>query len=840
LGLTIKRGEGPEAKLDGLARRAAWVLLWERIWPPLAAVGVVIGAFLAASWFGLWFVTPEAARLVGLGLFALAIVAALAPLARLRWPSRADALARLDADARDAHRPASGYDDALANPSYDPTTQALWALHRDRLARRVERMSVEPPAPGMAARDPRALRFAVILIALAAGLAAGSERYARVAAAFVGREAAVAAAAPARVDAWIDPPAYTGRPPLLLKVVGQEKPENVVTPEDSVLVVRSAKGEVDTRVEGALQPAEAKPDNGVDEKRFVIHGDGKLALQRDGAALASFAITATPKGQPVIKLLDPPRANLTGSLTLHYAIADAYGVSSAEADFAPTGGGAPAPRHSLAEPPKLALMLPGAANGVGEGRTTSDLAEHPWAGANVTMTLRATDFAGQVGHGDPVLMRLPQRSFVKPLAKALVEQRRDLIIDPDRNRPRLAKVLDALLLSPESFDTPANIYLGLRQAKKMTAEASGDKDLLEVAALLWAIALQIEDGDASQAQRDLRAAEQKLRDALQRGASDEEIKALTKELRETAERFMQEMARQDKNNANPEDQPMDSKDLESMLDRMEDTARNGAKDDAQAMLDELQDMFENMKSAREGSPSPAQRQMRKQLGELGKLLRDQQNLRDDTFRQDQRERSGRPQDGQQPPNGKSLEQRQSELRDRLEEMKRQLKSLGMKSEKGFDDADGAMGEAQRDLKGEGEDKGEGQPKEGDSDAENLPGDGGPAEDGPGKGAAVGAQGRALKALRDGAQGLQQQMQGQGDGDGSGGYRAVGRNGQKPGRDPLGRGPNGARGASEGQLNEGPEGAQRARRVLQELRRRLGDPNRPADERDYLERLLGQE
>ena len=34
---------------------------------------------------------------------------------------------------------------------------------------------------------------------------------------------------------------------------------------------------------------------------------------------------------------------------------------------------------------------------------------------------------------------------------------------------------------------------------------------------------RLEDGDASQAQRDLRAAEQKLREALQRGASDEEI-----------------------------------------------------------------------------------------------------------------------------------------------------------------------------------------------------------------------------------------------------------------------------------------------------------------------------
>jgi hypothetical protein len=42
---------------------------------------------------------------------------------------------------------------------------------------------------------------------------------------------------------------------------------------------------------------------------------------------------------------------------------------------------------------------------------------------------------------------------------------------------------------------------------------------------------------------------------------------------------------------------------------------------------------------------------------------------------------------------------------------------------------------------------------------------------------------------------------------------------------------------EGSLNGGADVAERARRVLQELRRRLADPNRPGDERDYLERLL---
>jgi hypothetical protein len=59
-----------------------------------------------------------------------------------------------------------------------------------------------------------------------------------------------------------------------------------------------------------------------------------------------------------------------------------------------------------------------------------------------------------------------------------------------------------------------------------------------------------------------------------------------------------------------------------------------------------------------------------------------------------------------------------------------------------------------------------------------------------------------------------------------------------GRDPLGRnGPQGAKGASNGTLGDTEGAAQRARRVMEELQRRLADPNRDSDELDYFERLL---
>ena len=580
--------------------------------------------------------------------------------------------------------------------------------------------------------------------------------------------------------------------------------------------------------------------------------------------MASVVLAVIPAGKPTITLTKDPRANLSGSLTLAYRTQDRFGLASARADFTRAHEGAgPAPR-TLAPPPQAALQLPPTANGAGDARTTVDLSEHPWAGAKVTMRLSVVSISGKTGESAPIELTLPQRFFHNPLARALVEQRRNLILDPDHAPKQVITALTGLSIAPELFDTPASVYLGLKEARSSLEHATSDADLLNVAALLWAMALQLEDGDATQAQRDLRAAEQALREALERGASDQEIRKLMQQLRDAANRFMSEMARNSPPmDMNAEDQNLRAQDLDKLLDQMEDTARNGSRQDAEAMLDQMQEMFENMRSAREAQESPGERAMRKQIGELEKLLRDQEKLRDDTFSSEQRDRARRrsrrnpmapgQQDflGQQDQEGSNapdqddngsdqadnqaqgqdqagqadpqLGERQQELRDRLAELQRKLKSLGMKGEKGFDDAQGDMKEAEGDLKG-----GQGG-KQGQSGRSG------------GKGAAVDAQGRALEALREGAQGLQKQMDGQGQGKGRNGhgnyFARRSRPGERFGEDPLGRGSEGDKGREEGPLKESMGAVERARRVMEELRRRLADPSRPVEERDYLERLM---
>jgi uncharacterized protein (TIGR02302 family) len=474
----------------------------------------------------------------------------------------------------------------------------------------------------------------------------------------------------------------------------------------------------------------------------------------------------------------------------------------------------------------MPLALPMAAGGLGEGETTGDLSEHPWAGARVTMRLVARDEGGNEGLSDPLDITLPQRTFVKPLARALVEQRRNLVLAPD-DRKRVMLSMDALLFMPERFDLPSGIYLGLRAIAQRLKTARNDNDLLAVADLMWEMALRLEDGDLSQAERDLRAAQQQLREALERGATPEELKKLMDQLRAALDKFMQELAEQalrDQQNADRQIDPnqqvltITPRDLQALLDRMEQMMRNGETADAQRMLDSLQRMMENLQNAkRRNQQNEMSREMNRQLNELDKLTREQQQLRDQTYRDRQQRGDNQQQQGddQSANNEQDLQRRQEALRQRLEELQRRMKQFGQKGEEGFDEAEQAMREAERGL-GEGRQ---------------------------GRDKAVDAQGRALEGLRKGAQSMAQQMQqgngpgqaGPGPGDPDGPMRE-GRNSPNP--DPLGRESRDRSYNPQSRYDpQGVPAAERAQRVLEELRKRFSDPSRPREELDYLERLL---
>ena len=334
----------------------------------------------------------------------------------------------------------------------------------------------------------------------------------------------------------------------------------------------------------------------------------------------------------------------------------------------------------LFEPPQFPLVLPNARTRNGVGQTVKDLSEDPYAGADVTLTLTAKDEAGNEGKSEPFNMRLPERLFTKPLARALIEQRRVLALDANQNA-QVYTALDALMIAPELFTPETGHYLGLFSVSRQLEAARTDDALREVVASLWALAVTIEDGNIRDVDKALRAAQEALKQALERGATDEEIKKLTDNLRAALDNFLRQLAEQFRNNPQQLARPLDpntkmlsQQDLKSMLDRLERMSRSGDKDAAKQLLEQLQQMLENLQMAQPGQGGD---DMEQALNELGDMIRKQQQLRDKTYKQGQDSRRDRQRGKQGDQSMGDLQQDQQGLRDRLKKLQEELAKRGM-------------------------------------------------------------------------------------------------------------------------------------------------------------------
>ncbi|PPE79041.1 TIGR02302 family protein [Kaistia algarum] len=811
-------------RIDAATDRARLVLLFERFWPRLVPIFCVIGLFLILSWFGLWSRLPDLARFGLLGFFGTVLLFLVIRLGGIAMPSADEALARIARESPEPHRPAVAFGDKLP-PTEDPLTLALWRAHRRRLVESLRVVRAGWPSPGMNARDPYALRFLVPLLLFMTFLSAGADRAVRLSDAL--RPTLPVAEAAARIDAWVTPPTYTGQPPIFLTGDAARAPNEgsaIRVPFGSVVTVRisddadlsvtaenATGGSVPFEAAAPLATKDGTAAMTLGEHRVVLRSDSKVAVNRRGGPLLAWNFAVTPDQPPKIELTREPGATLSGALQLSYTVSDDYGVLSAKAVIAKAEGPGNDAARPLVAPPELPLNLPRLRMREGTGETIRDLSAHPWAGAKVRMSLEATDEAGQTGSSAPVDFTLPVRQFTNPLAKAVVEQRRNLALDANR-AGYVATALDAITMDPSKFDSDG-VYLSLRAAYHRITGARDDDDLRSVVDFLWEIALGIEDGDLSLAAQDLRAAQEALKQAIENGASDAELDKAMKDLRAAMDKYLQALAENAQKNPSASPQPMDKnarvmsqQDLEKMLDQIENLAKTGSREAAQQMLSELQQMMENMEAGRQQAQQGDGGEMSQALDKLGQMIRRQQQLMDQTFKMDpDTDGSGPPPPEMTPEERQkqmdALRQGQQDLSKMLEDLQKQMQGQGMQPDGKLGQAGRAMGEATDQL-------GRGQP-----------------------GQAVGPQGQALQALRDGAKGLAERMARQG----STGTR---QGGTMPGQDPLGRQQVG-RGNDLGSSVKVPDAidTQRAREILDAIRRRLGDAARPLIERDYLERLL---
>ena len=874
-----------------LARRVALkrsfariVLFCERLAPLLLLPLCILALFVAGAWFGLFRLMPDLIRWVALGLFVFAFLMSILPLGRLRWPAPADADRLLETRNNLPHQPVAVQEE---EPAFDtPFARALWKEHQIRMAQRIAALDAGLPRPDIARHDRFGLRALPALLLVAAfgySFSNGGGRMGDV----VAPSAPVVSINPdLRIDAWLTPPSYTGRAPIFL--TGREAPvaDTVRIPQYSDLTIRVTGGEGGEAVQFSSAKAAAEagaPRSLVPESTEAKDNAAAPAAERQASASGqpvaprTYKMKVTESGNltvngqqwlfdviadraPEIAFDKQPRRAVNGALEIGFTGKDDYGIQKAFALIEPVE-----PQRAEATPlyplPEYKLDLPRQNAREVKGLTSRNLTEHPLSGKRVRITLVATDGAGQEGRSAPVEMVLPARRFSEPLAGAVAEQRQVFALDT-RQMPRAIALNEALALRPDETIPNLSHFLLIRSALERMKLARSEEQLKDTADYLWEIALGIEDGQLSEAERRLRDAQDALSEALQNGASDQEIARLMQELREAMQNFMSELAQRMQNmpqgQQNMQAQNMlRQRDLQNMMDQIENLARSGNRDAAQQMLSDLQRMMNNLQAGRMQRPQQGQQQnsqMRQQIDKLGEIMQEQQRLMDQTFQLDQALRDrmqrgdqdqpyeqgqnpqgqqqqgqqGQQQQGQQPGQQPTDQMTAEQLREALKQLRAQQEGLGQK-----------LQDLQKGLKGLGM-----EPGEGFGQAEREMGNAGKAL-GQGQGEqAVEGQGNALNALRQGAQNMMQQLmqamqQGQGQqGEGQEPGEGMASQGGQNGRDPLGR-PRPNSGPEFGDQVKVPDeiDVQRAREILDAIRERLGNTLSGEAERRYLERLL---
>ena len=248
-----------EAMLSRGLFRARAAILWERLWPALASMATAAGLFLALSWLGLWLWLPPIGRAIGVGRVLrpgggrdrAAVPGAVADAGTTGCGG-----STVSACCRTGRRPPSPtrWRPRPATSSRSRSGARIWSAPCARRAR--SSPAILRPGFRLAIRS-RCARWCWCWWPRPSSPPAASASK-RVAAAFDWH--GVVMPANYRIDAWVTPPAYTGRPPMILPGLrpGEQSQARsaapVTVPAGSTLVVRATGRPVSTSRWPAASP----------------------------------------------------------------------------------------------------------------------------------------------------------------------------------------------------------------------------------------------------------------------------------------------------------------------------------------------------------------------------------------------------------------------------------------------------------------------------------------------------------------------------------------------------------------------------------------------------------
>ncbi len=748
-----------------LVARARLRLYWETYAPTLAAGFLAVGIFSLGAWLGLWQWIGDPVRLIALAVTHFFLARSIMRALSLRRPTQSDARRRVELDSGQAHRPLDVLDDRPA------LSADVWPAHQKQALTQARKLRRADTRPTLAPIDPYYLRFLLPVALLVAAIYMAGFSFERLRKAVSPSWQSPIRASQVSYEAWIDPPAYTGRPPIYFK-----DGANVAVPAGSEFVAR---------ISGSKTAPRPRLDRGWRSKfltpkrlgaksfeiREIIDDTSKVEF-RVGLSRKAFGLNVADDLPPEVEIVEPPEADKRDRLTLAYGLIDDFGVETLEIEMSLLSDDTDAATAFDGATVRADIPLPGSRQtSVESAKAALDLSKTRYAGQKVIGRLVATDGAGQSGISEPVWFTVPDKIFVEPLAKAVAEQRTLVMAGLDETYapfpkaewvpsdgvtneylPRLhwdrapAPIQRATLLIEAVTDEPAGlfkdpaVYMGLRHARSQMRYAESTVELQSLPEDLWRIALRAEFGVLGSALEEMREAEAALREGIARRAAKREVDTLFERYNLAVDAYTEELRRKAQEEGNVAEggggngpPPGSLDEIQELLKAIEEANAAGDTEGARIALARLAELLENMQiqlsqggGGGGGDPSGGDmsEEEKKQLEDLADLTGKQRDLQDETEQAERDDEPGEELDAE------DLAQRQAELRDLLENLGDSIPAQGE------GDEPGESGESENGETGEGEQPGEG---EGQSEGEDgtQPGGEQPAP-GDGQGAGEGA------------------------------------------------------------------------------------------------------
>ncbi|WP_428375677.1 DUF4175 domain-containing protein [Lichenicoccus sp.] len=666
----------------GRARqRASRILRIEQAWPALLHCLAWLALYAVLSLLDLpqrlpvWLQVP-------LLLLVLGAVLSLAwrRLRRIATPPQNAIDRRIEQRSGLRHRPLQALADRPAGDA-GAIGGSIWEAHLARVGAAIGGLRTGWPRLGLLRHDPHRLSLLLGPALLAALLVAGGNIGDRLASGFLPGLFEPPGPMP-RLQAWVTPPDDTHAAPVFLA----EARADVTVPAGSVLQLSLTGVLGHPRLAlRALDPNPAPPEpaSGVRFDRLAagswalhhaLRAGTRLTLRANGRALADWTLRVAPPPQIVVAWNGTPGPASEPWLTrLPWHVAHPYGVSTLAAELRLAD-----PKAAGIAPLRVPIPLPPDARNA-SGTALPDLAADPRAGEPVVATLLATDATGRTALSGEARLRLPQRPFRNPLARAVLDARKRLALGRE-TRAATASDLQALGEAPGAFATDPGLFLNLSSAASLLRDddVPDDAAIVEATARLWDLALALEDGlhndrAGARAASDVRAARDALAQQLEhmRQLGDKgqiaheqsELERRIQALTAAIGRRLQALAEQAKREHSmlppmPDAHALTGGDLARMLQQMRDAASAGHTQEAMQQLQRMQSMLDRMRSATPQDlqslreQAQAQAQVREQMAGLHDLERregdllDQSQARQGAQQREAQARSGADQRGQ--------------------------------------------------------------------------------------------------------------------------------------------------------------------------------------------------